>query len=324
MVHQALSIAQKKRLLDKHRPFKQHIIDNLREWFKIELTYSSNALEGNTLSRFETAVVVQKGITIGGKLMREHLEATNHAEAFDFIMSLVDKTTITEANILEIHRLVLQNIETQDAGIYRKVPVRIAGSNVVFPNYLKISELMKGFVSDVNAETDPVEKALKSHYDFVTIHPFIDGNGRAARLVMNLLLMQAGYPPAIIKPQNRLKYLKSLELAQLGGSKELYREFMMHAIDRSLNIYIDAIENKDVPQVQPRENLIRIGEVARIAEENVDTIRYWVKMGLIEVVDKTDSGYQLFEKKVVERCKKIREWQAERLSLEEILVRIGR
>ena len=321
MVHKALSITQKKQLLDKHRPFKQHIIDNLREWFKIELTYSSNALEGNTLSRFETAVVVQNGITIGGKLLREHLEATNHAEAFDFVMSLVGKKAIAETHILEIHRLVLQNIETQDAGIYRKVPVRIAGSNVVFPNYLKIPELMKDFVNNINAETDPVEKAMKGHYDFVTTHPFIDGNGRTARLVMNLLLMQSGYPPAIIKPQDRLKYLKSLELAQLGGSKEPYREFMIRAIDRSLSIYIDAIENKDVPQAQPRENLIRIGEVARLTGENVNTIRYWAKMGLIEAADKTNSGYQLFEKGVVAQCKRIRELQKERLSLEEILIR---
>ena len=119
-----------------------------------------------------------------------------------------------------------------------------------------------------------------------------------------------------------MKYLKSLELAQLGGSKESYREFMMRAIDRSLNIYIDAIENKDAPKMQPRENLIRIGEVARLTGENVDTIRYWAKMGLIEAADKTDSGYQLFEKEVAERCGKIRKMQGKRMSLEEILVRL--
>jgi len=323
MVNIVESLKLKKKRLDEHSPFANNVINNLLEWFKIELTYSSNAIEGNTLSRLETAVVVQKGITIGGKLLKEHLEATNHAKAFDFILSLTNKNTVTEQDILEIHRLVLQNIENDDAGNYRNNRVRIAGTDVIFPNYIKIPELMTKFINDLQHEQDPIEKALFAHYEFVTIHPFIDGNGRTARLLMNLILMQNGYPPAIIKPKDRLKYLKSLEQAQLGGSKDPYKEFVIGCIDKSLNIYIKSIENKDLPIIKLRENLIKIGELAKSTNENNPTIRHWIKLGLIEVTDKTESNFQLFDKIEIAKCHRIRELQKQRFSLEEILGKLS-
>jgi Fic family protein len=323
MVDKVLSINtqklwQKKQLLDKYRPFSEVVINNLLEWFKVELTYSSNAIEGNTLSRLETAIVIEKGITIGGKLLKEHLEAKNHAKAFDFIISLVKDKQITEYDILEIHKIVLSSIEDEYAGKYRDVRVKIAGSDVIFPNYAKVPELMQVFLDDINREQDPIKKALHAHYEFVTIHPFVDGNGRTARLLMNLLLMQNGFPPAIIKPKDRLKYLKSLEMAQLGGSRAPYIEFMIKAINRSLDIYINAFTLDVTPQIIPRENLIKIGELATSAKETIATIRYWAKLGLIEVSETLASGYQLFDASEIEKCLKIREFQKQRLTLEEI------
>ena len=317
------SIRLKKGLLDKYRPFSNDVINNLHEWFKIELTYSSNAIEGNTLSRLETAVVIQKGITVGGKLLREHLEATNHAEAFNFILSLVNRNNVTENHILEIHKLVLQSIDNEAAGRYRNIRVRIAGSEVTFPNYIKVATLMNKFINDLQNEGDPIEKALFAHYEFVTIHPFTDGNGRTARLLMNLILMQNGYPPAIIKPKDRLKYLKSLEQAQLGGSKDSYRQLIISCIDKSLNIYIKSIENKEFPIIKSRESLIKIGDLAKIANESVPTIRHWIKIGLIEVADKTDSNFQLFDKTEITKCYRVRELQKQRFSLEEIFIKLS-
>ncbi len=315
-------IKQKKMLLDKHRPFPESITNNLMGWFKVELAYSSNAIEGNTLSRLETAVVIEKGMTIGGKLLREHLEATNHGQAFDFILSLVGRREIAEADILEIHRIVLSSIDTEYAGRYRDTRVRIAGSDVVFPNHVKIPELMGKFVEDINAELGPIQKALNAHYELVTIHPFVDGNGRTARLLMNLILMQHGYPPAIIKPRYRLKYLKALEQAQLGGSKDQYTEFMLKSIDKSMDIYINSVENKELPVSTPRRNLLRIGELAMGAKETIATIRHWIKIGLLEVSDTSESGYQLFDKREIEKCARIRELQRERLTLQEIVDKV--
>ena len=327
MVNKASSISiqklwQKKQLLDQYRPFSTAVINNLLEWFKIELTYSSNAIEGNTLSRLETAIVIEKGITIGGKLLKEHLEAKNHAKAFDFILPLVNNKEITEYDILEIHKIVLSWVEDEYAGRYRDVRVKIAGSDVIFPNHAKVPELIRGFIDHINQEQDSIEKALYAHYEFVTIHPFIDGNGRTARLLMNLILMQHGFPPAIIKPKDRLKYLKSLETAQLGGSQDSYIEFMIKAINRSLDIYINAFTNDEAPKIIPREYLIKIGELAKETKETIATIRYWVKLGLIEVSETLESGYQLFDKSEIQKCAKIRELQKQRFTLEEIALRL--
>lgn len=311
-------LLQKKQLLDKYRPFSEKVINNLLEWFKVELTYSSNAIEGNTLSRLETAIVLEKGVTIGGKLLKEHLEATNHAKAFDFILSLARNSQITEYDILEIHKIVLSGIEDEYAGRYRDVRVKIAGSDVVFPNHTKIPELMAIFVSKINNEQDPIKKALYAHYELVTIHPFIDGNGRSARLLMNLLLMQNGFPPAIIKPKDRLKYLKSLEIAQLGGVDDSYVEFITKAMNRSLDIYIKAFAGDEQPRILRHENLIKIGELSERAKETIATIRYWVKLGLIDVSETLASGYQLFSESEIEKCLRIREFQKQRFTLEEI------
>ena len=324
MVDKIAELRQKKIIIDQFRPLTDEAANNLLEWFKIELTYSSNALEGNTLTRLETAIVIQKGITIGGKLLKEHLEATNHYKAFEFILQLIDNNMITEQNILDIHHLVLKNIEEEYVGKYRKVPVRIAGSSVIFPNYAKVTRLMEEFIKKLNDQDDPIRKAMMAHYELVTIHPFVDGNGRTARLLMNLILMQNGYPPAIIKPSNRLKYLRALEHAQLGGSYDQYSDFMIYCISKSMELYIKSVKNEDIKKEVLDQNLklIRIGELAQSTNETIGTIRYWIKLGLIEVADRTESGYQLFQKSEIDKCKEIRALQNKRFSLEEILIEL--
>ena len=186
-------LTEKKKILDKHRPFDSALLKNLEEWFRIELTYTSNAIEGNTLSRAETALVVEKGLTIGGKSITEHLEATNHASALDFIKEQINRkpSDICERDILKIHEIILDRIDRENAGIYRRVPVRISGSAVVLPNPKKVQTLMDEFLSWIKNKTKihAVELASEAHYRLVTIHPFTDGNGRTARLLMNMILM---------------------------------------------------------------------------------------------------------------------------------------
>ena len=155
-------LTEKKKQLDKFRPLPDALIRNLDDWFRVELTYTSNAIEGNTLTRRETALVVEKGLTVGGKSLIEHLEATNHARALDWVTEQIKRkpTTLTEKDILHIHEVVLKGIDDGNAGHYRSVPVRISGSTVVLPNPRKVPDLMAEFIQWLSAaKLHPVESA---------------------------------------------------------------------------------------------------------------------------------------------------------------------
>ncbi|MBU4332156.1 Fic family protein [Patescibacteria group bacterium] len=235
----------KKQELDKYRPLPPELEKNLDDWFRIELTYTSNAIEGNTLSRQETAQIVEKDITVEGKTLREHIEAKNTAEAYDFIKTIVNKKKIAENDILDIHRIVLQKIDDRNAGKYRNIAVRIAGSEVILPNSMKVPELMGEFAAWLNqAKEHPVKIALDAHFKLVSIHPFTDGNGRAARLLMNLVLLINGYIPIFIKKEDRRKYISAIEKGQLTGDLDDYYEFLCLAEEKAVDIYLDAVKNK--------------------------------------------------------------------------------
>lgn len=238
-------IDEKKRKLDRARPLPEEIAKNLGEWLKVELTYTSNAIEGNTLSRQETALVIEKNITVEGKTIEEHLEAKNHGEALDFIKSFIQKKrkVITEQNILDIHKIILQKIDDKNAGKYRSVAVRIAGSLAVMPNPLKVPELMTEFMAWLRGENSdhPVKISADAHFKIVSIHPFTDGNGRTARILMNILLEQEGYPTAIIRKEDRKDYINSLEKGQTQGGMEDFYNIIYDAVARSLDIYLESV-----------------------------------------------------------------------------------
>src|SRR5579863_768935 len=186
-------IDEKKKKLDAVRPLPPALVKNLQEWFAVDYTYNSNAIEGNTLSLSETALVVEKGITIAGKTVREHLEAIDHMKAIQFIKTLARKqrTDITLDDILAIHKIVLQKIDDVHAGVFRKVNVRISGSATIFPNSAKVPVLMVDFMQWLHsAHEHPIINAADAHFKLVSIHPFIDGNGRTSRLLMNVILLQ--------------------------------------------------------------------------------------------------------------------------------------
>lgn len=315
-------LTQKKRLLDDHRPLSGALVRNLDDWFRVELTYTSNAIEGNTLTRHETAVVLEKGLTVGGKSLKEHLEATNHAQALDFVQTLIQKKPkqLTASHILSIHNLVLKGIDDVNAGHYRTVPVRISGAAVVLPNPRKIPDLMDEFQEWMVAPSDlhPVAFAGEAHYRLVTIHPFVDGNGRTARLLMNMLLMMAGYPPAIIRKRDRLAYIGALEKAQLGGARTEFDTIIAKAVDRSLDIYLHAVGDEVDPVPIDQDITLKIGELAKAAGVTVPTIRYWTKEGLLDIAEVTDSGYHLYAMNMIDRCARIRTLKGKRLTLEEI------
>jgi Fic family protein len=314
-----------KKELDRCRPFPKALVSNLDEWFRVELTYTSNAIEGNTLTRSETALVLEKGLTVGGKPLKDHLEAANHAAALDWIGALAAKKPkdITEDHILTIHRLILKGIDDSNAGFYRAVPVRIAGSTTILPNPVKVPRLMSEFMDWLRGDkkTHPVMLAAEAHYRLVTIHPFIDGNGRTARLLMNLILMQHGYPPAIIRKEDRLAYINALEKAQTGGPRDDYEKIMCKAAERSLKIWLKAVTGKGERETESGA-LLKIGKLAQAAGVPVSTIRHWTKEGLLETAEVTDSGYHLYDDAMIARAKEILKWQKQRLTLTEIAERL--
>lgn len=321
MTYDCTSLEAKKRRLDTHSPLPAALVQNLDDWLKIELTYTSNAIEGNTLSRAETALIVEKGLTVEGKTLTEHLEAINHAEAYQWITRLtkLKRERVTERHILELHRLILQKIDDVNAGRYRSVPVRIAGSRAVMPNPVKVPRLMEEFITWLHAARDhELLIAADAHLRLVSIHLFVDGNGRTARLLMNLLLMQAGYPPAIIRKEDRRRYIDSIEAGQLGKSLDDYYQLIFASIDRSLDIYLDAIEKREETERVAAKPLLKIGELARLTGETVPTIRFWTKQGLLAVTSRSPGGYHLYSPALVGVVKKIKKLQEKRLTLAEI------
>ena len=211
--------------LDNKRPIPKETLKSLRESINLEWTYNSNGIEGNTLTLRETQVVLE-GITVGGKSIKEHLEAINHEKAILFLDDLVkDNEPISEWNIKNIHQLILKDIDNENAGRYRKENVTIKGATHIPPDYLKVSELMEKLILTYNTwnEYHPIIQAALLHGELVKIHPFVDGNGRTSRLLMNLVLMNNGYNPVIIKKESRLKYYEALDKAHTTGD---YTDFV--------------------------------------------------------------------------------------------------
>ena len=230
--------------IDSHRPLDGHMLNQVREYFRIGMTYASNALEGNSLTETETKIVIEDGITIGGKPVRDHLEALGHSEAYDLLFRLAKNQDITEANIRELHRLFYYRIDAKQAGKYRRSRVIITGTDFIPPAPDRIPELMKAFVDRISAirtERHSVEFAAVLHKELVTIHPFIDGNGRAGRLLMNLALLQAGYPPAIIPPILRRDYLDGLNRTHKGDDGPFIR-FIAGVCYESAKEYLRLLE----------------------------------------------------------------------------------
>ncbi|HMQ61141.1 MAG TPA: Fic family protein [Flavilitoribacter sp.] len=239
-------IKGKKARLDALRPLPAHAVKKIRESLILEWTYNSNAIEGNTLSLQETRLIIEDGLTVKGKSLREHFEAVNHQESIEFVESLVsDNYQLKASDILDVHKLVLDRIEKDFAGRYRNTGVRIAGANFVPPNALKIDALMEDLIDWANGNNDtldPIVKATIFHHRFVWIHPFFDGNGRTVRLIFNLLLMKDGFPPAIILKNDRKKYYDALNKANNGDYSKLLL-LVLQALERSLDIYLSSLTN---------------------------------------------------------------------------------
>src|SRR5690625_1846251 len=243
-MHLLSNILNKKKQLDAARPLPKHTLQTLQEKLFLEWTYNSNAIEGNTLTINETKVVLE-GITVGGKTLREHLEVINHREAIRYVEAIVgQQEPLSEWQIKSLHRLVLKGIDDAYAGIYREEQVFISGTRHVPPAHYVIQEKMEQMINwyeEEGVSLHPVERGALLHTIFVGSHPFIDGNGRTARLLLNLELMKEGYPPVIIKVENRLEYYEALDKAHTTEDYSNFIALVKKEVEDSLDLYLSAI-----------------------------------------------------------------------------------
>ncbi len=275
-------LEEKLKRLNELRPISNDLLLKLKERFEIEMTYNSNAIEGNTLTLKETFWVIQHGVTVKGKPLKDHLEAKNHKEALDFLYELIEKnrqSTISEQLIKTLHSLIIQDIDRDIAGRYRDVDVFITGTDHEPPKALDLSFKMNELIDWAKKNTkkmSAVEFASIIHHKFVHIHPFRDGNGRTGRLLMNVFLMKYGFPLVIIQKNDRKKYYKVLQNADNGDYKPLIK-FVAQAVLRSLNIYLDVLT-----PAKDKENFISLAEASKSCSYSQEYLGKLAKDGKLD------------------------------------------
>ena len=276
-------IEEKMRRLNVLRPLPSDAVKRLHDEIRLLHTYHSNAIEGNTLTLSETKLVLDEGTTIGGKSLREHLEATNNAKAFDLIEDIAKKKKpIDHVTIQQIHGVVTAGI-LEESGKYRSTNVRITGAVKTPPDWSKIVKLMDGLIENISeSKTHQIETAAYLHHRFVEIHPFIDGNGRVARLLTNLYLITLGYPPIVLKTEERGKYYKFLRAAD-AGNLSTFANFIAKAVDESLTMYLSIYGGID--------ELLPLKELAKGTPYSQEYLSLRARQGILDAVKTGKAWY---------------------------------
>lgn len=245
------SIAAKRERLDQLRPLSGQALANLEHYYDIELTYNSNAIEGNTLSPVETTLVIEKGITVSGKPLKDHLEALDHYDAIRYVRELARREpAITESDLRNLHKLVTQRSAPEIAGRYADLPryVRTETGRYTFPAPAEVPALMGDFAAWLAPAPNTPQTAFDAHRRLVDIHPFNDGNGRTARLLMNLVLIRGGYPPVAVRPEDRLEYIRGLQQEQAGHGAEGFNALLYRRLDATLEENLSALQEAQTPE----------------------------------------------------------------------------
>lgn len=276
-------IDEKLKKLNSFRPLPASAVAKLKEQFEIEMTYNSNAIEGNSLTLKETYLVINEGLTIKGKPLKDHIEAKSHKEALDYLYSLVENgknNTVSETFIRSLNQIVMRDIDREWAGKYRNSGVIIGGADHTPPDALEIPKLMQELVSWVGEnkkKTHPVELASILHHKLVYIHPFFDGNGRTSRLVMNIILMQSGFPLVIVLKNDRKRYYRTLALADKGNYTP-FVNFIGRAVERTLDIYLKIL----VPSKIGKEEFVSLSELAKESHFTEKYLNLLARTGKLE------------------------------------------
>lgn len=275
-------IEQKLKRLNDLRPLPASAVEKLQQQFQIEMTYNSNSIEDNSLTLKETYLVINEGLTIKGKPLKDHLEAKDHTEALQWLYDTVQsdsRNTISEMLIRTIHSLVVHNTDKDWAGRYRNSNAIIGGAKHTPPDALDVPEAMRQFIQWLkkNQTISPIELAALAHHRLVYIHPFFDGNGRTARLFMNWLIIQHSYPLVIILKNDRKKYYNVLAQADDKNYRPLV-SFIAQAIERSLDMYLKIL----TPIGQSREKYYKLSELSKKTSYSAKYLNLLVRQNKLE------------------------------------------
>jgi Fic family protein len=276
-------IDKKLKLLNSYRPLPTPAVKKIREQFEVEMTYNSNAIEGNSLTLKETHLVINEGITIKGKPLKDHIEAKTHKEALDYLYELIEKKkkiVFSEMLIRLFHQIVTEDIDQEWAGKYRNSLVLIGGADYKPPEAIDVPKMMADLIDWVRSNKNKlhvVELAAIVHYKLVAIHPFFDGNGRTARLIMNVVLMQSGYPIAIILKNDRKRYYNVLSKADRDDLVPFVR-FIAQAVERSLDIYLKIL----TPKEKKKEKFIPLSQLSKGTKFSSKYLNLLIRTGKLE------------------------------------------
>jgi Fic family protein len=276
-------IEEKKRRLDVLRPLDRHHLELLKKQIEIEYIYNSTSIEGNSLTLNETRLVLEEGITIKGKPLREHFDVINQKEAMERLEEWVKNKNraVDEKDVLDLHSITMKGISNEWAGRYKTVPNRVLGSKVKrTPPYMVKEEMQKliAFINGNPEKLHPVELAAVAHQMLARIHPFLDGNGRCARLLSSMILMRRGYPPNTIMNKERKKYFDTLEKAHLGD-RSAFVNFFAHGVERMLDIYLNAL----TPGTKENE-LIVLSDLAKETPYSQEYLSLMARRGRLSAV----------------------------------------
>lgn len=306
----AKRLDEKLERLNSMRPLPQSAVRKLQEQLRIEMTYNSNAIEGNSLTLRETFLVISEGITVKGKPLKDHLEVKDHHAALQYLYDLIEKDTrhtISEQLIRTIHQLIMQETDKEWAGRYRNANVMITGADHTPPDALEVSQYMKELIDWARKNgrvLHSIEYASLFHHKFVHIHPFFDGNGRTARIMMSLFLMQSGFPLVVVLKNDRKKYYTVLDKADKGDYAPLVR-FIAQAVERSLDMYLKVL----TPITQKRETYLPLSKLAKHTSYSAKYLNLLARTGKLEA--HKEGRNWLASKEAVERYVRSRDRQRE-------------
>ncbi|HBO58527.1 MAG TPA: hypothetical protein DD624_01270 [Alphaproteobacteria bacterium] len=321
-------LTQKKNELEKLPPLNGDVEEELRKTVDLELTSVGDCFDGGALTRRETEQVLFKDKVVPQRSLTEHIQALNISKAFEMIQELAARTgrPVDDSDVKNIHRVIVRELDDKNGGMFRGFAMTFPTGDQPLPEPVRVQRMMDDFGMWLYTvrTLHPVAMAAEAHLRLMSIHPFGKGNGKTARMLMNLILMKNGYPPALFSRREKKEYWQSLESAIYNNDRTDYDKLICRAVNRALELYLKTakkqtvdVEDESVPY------FLRIGQLAKETGERVSTIRYWTTMGIIEPVGKTSADYMIYSSDVLGRIKKLKDLKAQRYTLDEIKLRLG-
>ena len=320
------NLIAKKNELDKLPALSAEKQDDLRKTIELEIAYVSCFFDGSTLTRKETERILYEDKTVENHSLTEHIQALNAAKVFEMISEVAAKVNhhVDDGDVKNIHRIVVRNLDDKNGGIYRGFKQNFPVGTHEMPDSVRVQRMMDDFGMWLFAARTlhPAALAAEAHLRLMSIQPFATGNACTARFLMNLILMRHDYPPVVFARREKKEYWDTLEKAVFKNDRAGYDKLISRAVNRGLEIYIQASRHHVAEDLDRDPYFLRIGQLAKETGERVSTLRYWTTLGLLETAGKTSADYTLYSSEILPRIKRLKELKEQRFTLEEIRLKL--